>query len=324
MTSRQTATLQTAPAQTTLLGAATLRGVGAHSNRPACMTLSPASAGTGIVFLRSGAPVGAASLIEALWSHVASTRLRVEIGAGAGGSLSTIEHVMAALSGLGVDNALIEIDGPEVPAMDGSAGPFVAAILEAGITRLAAPRRLLKVVAPVRVAQGASWAELRPAPAGLHLDVEICFPDSPIGRQRRAIMLAPERFCAELAPARTFGFVGDVEALWKEGLAQGASLENTVAIAENRVLNPEGLRFADEFVRHKMLDVVGDLALAGAPIVGAFRSYRGGHRLNVALVEALLATPSAFATLGATPPRRATAADICVLRQAELGRSLGL
>jgi UDP-3-O-[3-hydroxymyristoyl] N-acetylglucosamine deacetylase len=151
----------------------------------------------------------------------------------------------------------------------------------------------------VRVADGASWAELAPAPAGgLHLDVEIAYPGAPIGRMRRRLALTPSRFRTELARARTFGFLAEAERLWRAGLALGASLDNTVVIAEDRVLNPEGLRFPDEFLRHKMLDVVGDLALAGAPIIGAFRSYRGGHRLNLALVEALLTTPGACELVG--------------------------
>lgn len=201
-----------------------------------------------------------------------------------GASASTVEHLMAALAALRIDNALILLDADEAPAMDGSARDFVAAIDEAGVVPLAAARRALRVVKPVRVSDGASWAELRPAPSGLHLDVEISFP-GPIGRQRLALDLTPESFRRELADARSFGFLRDAERLWREGLALGADLDNTLVFDERVALNPEGLRFADECVRHKMLDVVGDLALAGAPIIGAFRSYRGGHALNVALIE---------------------------------------
>ncbi len=286
--------------QTTLGGAVTLEGVGAHSGQPARITLSPGDAGSGVVFSRCGleAPIAAD------WTRVSSTDLCVRLGEGAE-SVATIEHLMAALRGLCVDNVMIDIDGPEVPAMDGSAGAFVEAIDEAGVVALSAPRRTLVVREPVRVAHGASWAELRPASAGFHMDVEISYPGTTIGRRRRASMLTEESFRSDLARARTFGFLHDAERLWKEGRALGASLDNTIVLAGDRVLNPEGLRFADEFVRHKMLDVVGDLALAGAPIVGAFRSYRGGHGLNLALVATLLTTPDAFAIIGESDrPRR--------------------
>lgn len=294
---------QTTAMQTTLRRPVTLKGTGVHLGLPARITLSAADAGTGIAFLRSGAPSERERLVTAHWSQVSSTELRIKVGDGVG-SVSTIEHLMAALYGLGVDNALIEIDGPEVPAMDGSAGAFVNAIDASGVTTLCEPRRVLRVLEPVRVTQGAAWAELRPAPAGFHMDVEIAFPQGPIGRQRRSLTLTAGSFRRDLSRARSFGFVHDAERLWKAGLALGASLDNTVAIAENRVLNPEGLHFTDEFVRHKMLDVVGDLALAGAPLIGAFRSYCGGHSLNFALVDALLSTPAAFAIDGATRPRR--------------------
>ncbi len=268
------------------------------------MTLVPAEAGTGVVFLRADCPTDAAQLVPAHWSRVTQTQLRTEIGAGVA-SVSTIEHLMAALAGLGVDNALVELDGPEVPAMDGAAAAFVAAIREAGIARLSEPRKFLKVLQPVRVADGAAWAELAPrAGAGLHLDVEIAFAAGAIGRQRIALALTPESFARDLAPARSFGFVQDAERLWRAGLALGASLENSVVMDGERVLNPEGLRFPDECARHKALDLVGDLALAGAPIQGAVRSYRGGHTLNLALVEKLMTTRGAVAWCEAQPARR--------------------
>jgi len=242
------------------------------------MTLAPAGADVGIVFSVAGAD------IEAHWSRVDASTLRTQL-AGDGASVSTVEHVMAALAALRVDNALVLLDGDEVPAMDGSARDFVLAIDEAGVVALTAPRRVLRVVQPARVSDGAGWAELRPAESGLHLDVEIAFP-SPVGRQRLALDLTPETFRRELAGARSFGFLRDAERLWREGLALGANLDNTLVFDARAAINPQGERFADECVRHKMLDVVGDLALAGAPIIGAFRSYRGGHSLNLALLEA--------------------------------------
>lgn len=265
--------------QTTLRRAVTLAGSGAHGGKPARVTIAPAPAGAGILFLPAGAEIG----VEAHWSRVDETFLRTRLSVG-GAAVSTVEHLLAALAGLGVDNAHVSVDGDEVPAMDGSAARFVTAIDEAGVVALPAPRRALRVVKPVRVADGAAWAAFAPAERGLHLDVEIAF-GAGIGRQRLALDLTPQTFRHELAQARTFGFLRDAERLWREGLALGASLDNTVVLDGDRVLNPAGLRFADEFVRHKMLDVVGDLALAGAPIIGAFRSWRGGHGLNLALLR---------------------------------------
>jgi UDP-3-O-[3-hydroxymyristoyl] N-acetylglucosamine deacetylase len=265
-------------AQTTLARSITLSGRGVHGDRPARVTLAPAAAYAGIVFSVGGAEAAAD------WRIVDASHWRTRLSLGAA-SVSTVEHLLAALSGLCVDNALILVEGDEVPAMDGSAQAFVAAIDETGVVDLPAPRAMLQVVRTVRVSHGAGWAELAPAATGLNLDVEIAF-EGPIGRQRRALTLTPATFRAELARARSFGFLRDAERLWREGLALGASLENTVVLDGDAVLNPQGLRFAYECVRHKMLDVVGDLALAGAPLIGAFRSFRGGHALNMALLEA--------------------------------------
>lgn len=285
MTSHDTPALR----QTTLARAIMLAGQGMHSDAPARLTISPAESGTGVLFLKSEGE----RPVAALWRNVCATQLRTEISH-KGASVSTIEHLMAALYGLGVDNALVDLDGPEVPAMDGSAKDFAAAILDAGVTRLAAPRRVIQIVEAVCVSDGAAWAELAPARRSvLRLDVEVAFP-RPVGRQRLAVEMTPGVFAREIAPARSFGFMRDAERLWRQGFALGANLDNCVVLDDHRALNPQGLRFKDEFVRHKILDVIGDLALAGAPIHGAFRSYRGGHRLNHALVEKLMATPSAF------------------------------
>jgi UDP-3-O-[3-hydroxymyristoyl] N-acetylglucosamine deacetylase len=217
---------------------------------------------------------------------------------------STAEHVLAALSGLGVDNAVIEIDGPEVPIMDGSAHEFVAAIDAAGIVSLSASRKYIKVLKPVRVANGRSFGELRPYAHGLRLEIEIDFPDSLVGRQAIQFDLSSDAFRREVARARTFGFMRDVSKLWSAGFARGATFDNTLVVAESRVLNPDGLRFADEFVRHKALDAIGDLALAGAPLLGAYRSVCGGHKLNYAVLSALMADPAAWTLIDGKPAAR--------------------
>ena len=289
--------------QTSLSRSVVLSGAGVHGNQQAVMTLHPGDAHSGINFVRiseAGEPV----LTAAKWSRVSATELCTAIGGPGPNNIATVEHLLSALAGLGVDNALIEIDGPEVPILDGSAADFVAAIDEAGIVELAAPRRSIEILKPVRVEIGRSFAELRPhhdAARGLALDVEIDFADSAIGRQRKALAMDPGTFRREIARARTFGFLADVERLWKAGFALGASLENTVAIAASRVVNPEGLRFRDEFVRHKILDAIGDLYLAGAPLIGTFHAFCPGHRLNHAVVQALFADASAWRWVGGTP-----------------------
>jgi UDP-3-O-[3-hydroxymyristoyl] N-acetylglucosamine deacetylase len=295
--------------QTTLRERIVLTGAGVHSNAPVRLVLHPADANAGISFVRTG-PDGRERLTEANWSKVTMTELCTVVGC-SDASVSTIEHLLAAFSGLAIDNVLVEIDGPEVPIMDGSAAAFVEAIDQVGSCELAAPRRYLKILKPVRVESGRAFAELRPADRGFTLDVEIDFAGGLIGRQQMIFELDPAAFRRDIARARTFGFLRDVERLWKAGFALGASLDNTVALDDERVLNPGGLRFGDEFVRHKTLDAVGDLALAGAPIIGAYRSYCGGHKMNVAVLQALFADPTAYRFVEAPVARRSAArADI--------------
>jgi UDP-3-O-[3-hydroxymyristoyl] N-acetylglucosamine deacetylase len=266
--------------------------------------LCPADGDTGIRFLLSNG-----TEIVADQGSVTGVTLSTVLGDGNGAAVATVEHLLAALHGLGIDNALIEIDNPEVPIMDGSASCFVEAIDEAGLAELDSPRRFLKVLKPVRVEDGTAYGELTPH-NGFHLDVEIEFDTPLIGTQRIEIDLNPGSFRRELARARTFGFMKDVERLWASGLALGASLENTVAIGDDRVINREGLRFSDEFVRHKALDAVGDLALAGAPILGAFRSHRGGHRLNTLVLKALFADAEAWTMIEAPRYREVRHAEL--------------
>ncbi len=212
---------------------------------------------------------------------------------------------------MSIDNCYIEIDAREVPIMDGSAGAFVEAIDEVGIRELSQPRKFIKVLKPIRVQEGDCWGELSPH-SSFHLDVEIDFPTPLIGRQRMALELSSGAFRNEIARARTFGFMRDVENLWKAGLALGASLDNTIALADDRIMNAEGLRFPQEFVRHKLLDAVGDLALAGAPMLGMYRSVRGGHRLNAHVLQAMLADKEAWTVVRAPWVREIAPVDVSV------------
>jgi len=280
--------------QTTLRHQTAVSGIGVHSGAPATLTMLPADADTGIVFVRCGANGQPDREIRADVRAVTATEFATVLGDAAGPLCSTAEHVLAALSGIGVDNAIIEIDGPEVPIMDGSAAPFVDAIDQAGVFTLPVPRRYIRVLKPVRVAKGDCYGELRPHPQGFRVELEIDFDHPLIGRQGIALEVGPETFRRELARARTFGFMKDVSKLWSAGYALGASFDNTLVINDDRLLNPEGLRFADEFARHKALDAIGDLALAGAPLLGAYRSVKGGHKLNHAVLSALMADPSAW------------------------------
>ncbi len=287
--------------QTTLGASATMTGIGVHSGREVSLTMHPAEAGNGILFHRTNLDGDRCRDIPADFRHVSATDQCTAVGVD-GVSVATIEHLMATLRALDVDNARIEIDGPEVPVMDGSASAFIDAVDEVGVSCLDEPRRFIKVVKPLSVRLGDSVAEFRPYD-GMRIEIEIDFTNRLIGRQSYAADLDPEVFRRDVARARTFGLLSDVEALWARGLALGASLENAVVVGDDRVINPEGLRFDDEFVRHKALDAIGDLALVGAPIFGCYRSYRGGHRLNVKAVAALIADETAWTTV-AEPGRR--------------------
>lgn len=296
--------------QTTLRDRVTLAGVGVHSGSPVRIVLHPADAGSGIWFLRTNLEGGRERLIAARHHAVGATRLCTVISDDNGASVATIEHLMAALAGLGIDNVTVEIDGPEMPILDGSSAPFVEAIDQVGIVEQAARRRFIKILKPVRVDDGASFAEFRPLEKGFRLEVEIDFPTPLIGRQRRVTTLTPETFRRDIARARTFGFLRDVEMAWKNNFALGASLDNTVVIGDDRIVNPEGLRFADEFVRHKTLDAIGDLSLAGAPIQGLFRSYRPGHTINAMVLARLLEDRSAYAYVDGRPAREGGHAEV--------------
>jgi UDP-3-O-[3-hydroxymyristoyl] N-acetylglucosamine deacetylase len=289
--------------QTTLRSQATVTGVGVHSGLPVNLTLGPASVDAGFIFVRSGLDSSDRE-IQATAESVIATEFATVLGDREGPLVSTAEHVLAALRGMGIDNATIEVDGPEVPIMDGSAAAFVAAIDQAGILEQSAQRRFIQVLKPVQVAMGDAFGELRPYAAGFRAEVEIDFANSAIGRQNYVLDLSPERFRREICRARTFGCISDVARLWNAGFALGASFENTVVFDEERLLNTEGLRYGDECVRHKVLDVVGDLALAGLPLLGVYRSVRGGHKVNHAVLMALLADRSAWRVVEAETARR--------------------
>lgn len=281
------------PGQRTLKRRVSLSGVGVHSGKPIRMTLGPADADSGISFVRTDVSGSGEFEIRASAESVGSTELCTVLGDPGGLCVGTVEHLLAAFAGLGIDNALVEIDGPEVPVMDGSAEPFADAIDQAGIVVQRAARRCLRIRRPVRVEIGASFAEFRPY-GGCRFEIGIAYESPVIGEQAIGLDLTPDSFRKDVARARTFGFMRDVERLWAAGFALGSSLENSVVVGEEKVLNPEGLRYSDEFVRHKLLDAIGDIALAGAPMQGLYRSYKGGHKLNAMALSALLSQPDAW------------------------------
>lgn len=294
--------------QTTLRSHVTLTGVGVHSGAPVTLVLGPAEVDAGYIFVRTDAD----REIRATASSVTATELQTVLGDKSGPVVSTAEHVLAALRGMGVDNATIEVDGPEIPIMDGSAAPFVAAIDSAGVVQQSAPRRFIEVLKPVQIGFGESFGELRPYAAGFRAEIEIDFSNPLIGRQAYNFDLTPDAFRRDVARARTFGCMKDVSRLWSAGYALGASFDNSVVFDDDRLLNSEGLRYADECVRHKVLDVVGDLALAGLPLLGLYRSVRGGHKLNHAVLTALMADRHAWRVVEAEPVaarRRTSVAD---------------
>ncbi len=292
--------------QTTLRHQVAVSGIGVHSGLPVTLTLHPADDDSGIVFQRIAPDGSIARQIRADVRAVTATEFATVLGDARGPLCSTAEHLLAALRGLYVDNVVIEIDGPEVPIMDGSAAAFVDAIDQAGLTARALPRRFIEVVKPVSVSKDGAYGELRPYQHGFRVEAEIEFDHPLIGQQALSLDIEPDTFRNEIARARTFGFMRDVAKLWSAGYALGASFENTLVVSEDRVLNPEGLRFTDEFVRHKVLDAIGDLALAGQPLLAAYKTVRGGHKLNHAVLSALMADPKAWRVVEAAEPARRT------------------
>lgn len=277
--------------QATLNNKVAFQGVGLHSGAPVLLVIHPAQPGHGIVFRRTDLrPI---IDIPALWDHVTPSRLCTLLDDGQGATISTVEHVMAALAGTGIHNALVTVDGPEVPILDGSSAPFVEAILETGIRRQSAPLHAIRVLRPVEVREGDAFARLSPADH-LEIDFEIDFTDAAIGHQEKRLDMANGAFLRELADSRTFCRASDVETMRRNGLALGGTYMNAVVVDGGRVLSPGGLRHADEAVRHKMLDATGDLALAGAPLLARYTGHRAGHAMTNRLLRALFADPTAW------------------------------
>jgi len=277
--------------QRTLASSVACIGVGLHSGVEISMTLHPAVPDTGILFNRTDVEGGA--LIPARWDHVVDTRLCTTLGNPDGVIVGTVEHLMAALAGCGIDNARVDIDGAEVPVMDGSSAPFVALIQQVGVVEQDAARRVIRVLKDITVEDQGVAVTLSPGEC-LSFDFEIDFADAAVARQQINLSVVNGSFCRDLAGARTFGFLHEVEQLRAAGLAKGGSLENAVVVSGDRVLNEEGLRFDDEFVRHKVLDAIGDLYLAGGPVVGGFRGVCSGHAANNRVLRALFADPDAW------------------------------
>ena len=278
--------------QTTIRSAATFQGVGLHTGTRVRMTVLPASANYGIWFRRTDV-IGADAMVPAIWSAVTPPRLCTVVENDSGVSVSTIEHIMAALAGCGVHNALIEINGPEVPILDGSAQQFVAAILGRGLRELDAPVQCFEVLQAIEVRDGDAVARLEPA-RSLEIDFAIDFDDAAIGQQHKLLSMANGAFVRELSDCRTFCRQADVDAMRANGLALGGTYDNAVVVEGERILTPGGFRRTDEAVRHKMLDALGDLALAGAPILGRYTGNRAGHAMTNRLLRALFAKPEAF------------------------------
>ncbi|MEP7274797.1 MAG: UDP-3-O-acyl-N-acetylglucosamine deacetylase [Betaproteobacteria bacterium] len=278
--------------QRTLRRVTRTTGVGLHTGARVEITLRPAAADTGIVFHRVDLPTPVT--IPARAENVGDTRLSSTLRRD-GTTISTVEHLMSALAGLGIDNLHVDVSGPELPIMDGSAGPFVFLLQSAGVEEQKAPKRYLRVRSPVEVRDGDKWARFEPH-AGFRLDFTIDFPHPMFGSENRHVVIdfAENSYVKEVARARTFGFMQDVEAMRSAGLALGGSLQNAVVLDETRVLNREGLRYDNEFVKHKVLDAIGDLYLLGHPLVGQYTAFKSGHALNNALARALLARAEAF------------------------------
>lgn len=279
--------------QTTIAAETLIEGIGLHTGSMIRMRLRPAEANTGVVFHRTDGERTVA--IRAVSANVVDTTMATVLGSG-GLTVSTVEHFLAALVACGIDNLHVDINGPEVPIMDGSAEPFVQILSAVGVKSLGVGRKFLALRREVSFLDGEKRIRIIPS-RFFRISFEIAFDHPSISVQSRAFRFSPSQFSKEISSARTFGFLHEVEYLKSKGLARGGSLENAVVVDTNGVMNPEGLRYSDEFVRHKILDCVGDISLIGYPVLGHIKAYRSGHHANHELVEAILADPENYQIL---------------------------
>jgi UDP-3-O-[3-hydroxymyristoyl] N-acetylglucosamine deacetylase len=269
-----------------------LTDIGLHSGVETTMTIKPADADTGIVIVRNDV-ADRNNTIAVRWDHVVDTRLCTVVGNKDGVTVGTVEHIMAALRACDIDNAILELDGPEIPVFDGSSRPFIRAIDATGVKSSAAPRKGIRILKEVRYEEGDKWVVLKPG-VGSTFDVTIDFDNKSIGRQSAKLDLYTQDFESQMSDARTFGFLHEVNALRQQGLALGGSLDNAVVIDGEKIMNPEGTRYDNEFARHKLLDAVGDIYLAGGPLLGAYQSFKAGHAMNNKALHALFADPTSY------------------------------
>ena len=281
---------QISPYQSTIKKTVHCSGVGLHSGKQIKLSLSPAGANTGIRFIRSD--IEGRNLVPAFMNRVTDTTMATTISEG-NVSVATTEHLLAAVNGLSIDNIIIEVDGPEVPIMDGSSVPFVELLRDAGIRQQKSYRRLVKITREISFREGDKYISIYPYD-GFKVTAEINFQHDTIKRQVYSVAVSPKKFVDEISKARTFGFLEDVKKLQDNGLALGASLDNAVGIDENGVLNKEGLRYENEFVRHKIVDIIGDMTLLGCPVLGHIVAYKSGHGQHLKLMETIAATPEAW------------------------------
>lgn len=281
---------QISPYQSTIRKTVHCSGIGLHSGKQIKLTLNPAGANSGIRFVRSD--ITGKNFVPAFMNRVVDTTMATTISEGQT-SVATTEHLLAAINGLSIDNIIIEVDGPEVPIMDGSSAPFVDLLLEAGIRQQKSYRRLVKITQEISFREGDKYISIYPYD-GFKVTAEINFDHDSIKRQVYSVSVTPHKFITEISRARTFGFVADVEKLQKNGLALGASLQNAVGMDQNGVLNKEGLRYVNEFVRHKIVDIIGDMTLLGCPVLGHIVAYKSGHGQHLKLMETIAAKPEAW------------------------------
>lgn len=309
---------QISPYQHTIRKVVRCSDVGLHSGKKINMSLIPAGANTGIRFVRKD--IGSGSPVPAFMNRVVDTTLATTISEGIT-SIATTEHLLAALNGMAIDNIIIEVDGPEVPIMDGSSAPFVDLLLDAGIKQQKSYRRLVKITQEISFRDGDKHISIYPYD-GFKVTAEINFRHDIIRRQVYSVAVTPHNFVAEIAKARTFGFLDDVKKLQDNGLALGASLDNAVGMDQSGVLNREGLRFENEFVRHKIVDIIGDIALLGCPVLGHIVAYKSGHRQHLRLMETIAASPEAWEFVELKKDGQMSILDKVVSRTKEAGNRL--